>query len=49
MYDMFTTEEYQEMEDIWYQSMVDSVYDTAEEINLKNYAPIAQLDRAPAF
>jgi len=25
------------MEDIWYQSMVDSVYDTAEEINLKNW------------
>ena len=33
MYDMFTAEEYQEMEDIWYQS----VYDIAEELDLKDW------------
>ena len=37
MCDMFTAEEYQEMEDIWYQSMVDSVYDIAEELDLKDW------------
>ena len=37
MYDMFTAEEYQEMEDMWYQSMVDSVYDIPEELDLKNW------------
>lgn len=37
MNDEFYLESYQEMEDIWYQSMVDSVYDIAEEIDLKNW------------
>ena len=37
MCDEFSIDEYQEMEDIWYQSMVDSVYDIAEEIDLKNW------------
>lgn len=37
MNDEFYLEDYQEMEDMWYQSMVDSVYDIAEEIDLKNW------------
>lgn len=37
MNDEFYLESYQEMEDMWYQSMVDSVYDIAEEIDLKNW------------
>lgn len=37
MNDEFSLEDYQDMEDMWYQSMVDSVYDIAEEIDLKNW------------
>ena len=33
MNDEFYLDSYQEMEDVWYQSMVDSVYDIAEEID----------------
>lgn len=37
MNDEFSLDSYQEMEDMWYQSMVDSVYDIAEELDLKNW------------
>lgn len=37
MDDMFSVEEYQQMEDDWYESMVDSVYEIAEELDLKNW------------
>lgn len=37
MDDMFSDEEYRYMEDDWYESMVDSVYEIAEELDLKNW------------
>lgn len=29
--------EYEDMESVWYEPMVDSLYDTCEEIGLKNW------------